>query len=117
MSTINCTDLSGIYKNKLEEHLNSADFFNVSNYPTSNLKIKKSSLLSENKYNVVADLTVKDVTESIEFEALFNNNIATANISIDRTKFDIKYGSGSFFEDLGDKIIYDNFELTVNIVY
>ena len=117
MSTINCTDLSGPYKNKLEEHLNSDDFFNVLDYPVSKLKITKCTKVNENKYNVVADLTIKEITKSVEFETELINNVATANLNIDRTKFDIKYSSGSFFKNLGDKMIYDNFSLTVNINY
>ena len=117
MSSINCTDLSGPYKNKLEEHLNSDDFFNVSDFRTSTLKITKCSKIKESYYKIVADLTIKDITESIEFQAELSNNVATAVLDIDRTKFDIKYGSGSFFENLGDKMIDDNFNLTVNINY
>ncbi len=117
MSTINCTDLSGPYKNKLEEHLNSNDFFNVSEYPISKLKITKCTKVNESMYNVVADLTIKNVTESIEFETELLNNIATVDLNIDRTKFDIKYSSGSFFKNLGDKMIYDNFNLRVSINY
>ena len=117
MLTINCTDLSGPYKNKLEEHLNSDDFFNVLDYPVSKLKITKCSKVNENKYNVVADLTIKGITKSVEFETELINNVATANLNIDRTKFDIKYSSESFFKNLGDKMIYDNFSLTVNINY
>ena len=117
MSTINCTDLSGPYKNKLEEHLNSNDFFNVSEYPVSRLKITKCTKVNESTYNVVADLTIKNVTESIEFETELLNNVATADLNIDRTKFDIKYSSGSFFKNLGDKMIYDNFNLRVSINY
>ena len=105
------------YKNKLEEHLNSDDFFNVLDYPVSKLKITKCSKVNENKYNVVADLTIKEITKSVEFETELINNVATANLNIDRTEFDIKYSSESFFKNLGDKMIYDNFSLTVNINY
>tara|TARA_B100000900_G_C20314210_1_gene607425 strand:- start:33 stop:647 length:615 start_codon:yes stop_codon:yes gene_type:complete len=117
MSTINCTDLSGPYKKKLEDHLNSNDFFNVSDYPLSTLKITECNKINNNKYNVVANLTIKDVTESIEFETELINNKAIAEIIIDRTKFDIKYSSGSFFKNLGDKMIYDDFSISVNINY
>ena len=117
MSTINCTDLSGPYKNKLEEHLNSDDFFNVLDYPVSKLKITKCFKVNENKYNVVADLTIKEITKSVEFETELINNVATANLNIDRTKFNIKYSSESFFKNLGDKMIYDDFSITVNINY
>ena len=67
-------------------------------------------------YEVVADLTIKNVTESVQFETELLNNVATADLIIDRTKFDIKYSSGSF-KNLGDKMIYDNFSISVNINY
>ena len=117
MSTIECTDLSGPYKNKLEEHLNSSDFFNVTEYPISKLKITDCKKLNKNLYEVVADLTIKNVTESVQFETELLNNVASADLIIDRTKFDIKYSSGSFFKNLGDKMIYDNFSISVNINY
>ncbi|MBJ11095.1 MAG: lipid-binding protein [Flavobacteriales bacterium] len=117
MSSIDCTDLSGPYKNKLEEHLNSSDFFNVTEYPISKLKITDCKKLSKNLYEVVADLTIKNITESVQFETELLNNVASADLIIDRTKFDIKYSSGSFFKNLGDKMIYDNFSISVNINY
>ena len=117
MSTIECTDLSGPYKNKLEEHLNSSDFFNITEYPISSLKITDCQKVSENLFKVVADLTIKNVTESVQFETELLKNVATADLIIDRTKFDIKYSSGSFFKNLGDKMIYDNFSISVSINY
>ena len=117
MSTIECTDLSGPYKNKLEEHLNSGDFFNTTEYPISSLKITDCQKVSENLFKVVADLTIKNVTESVQFETELLKNVATADLIIDRTKFDIKYSSGSFFKNLGDKMIYDNFSISVSINY
>ena len=44
-------------------------------------------------------------------------NNATATMTIDRSEFNIRYGSGSFFENLGDKTIYDEFDLEVNLTY
>lgn len=117
MTSINCTDLSGSSKIKIEEHLNSVDFFNVKDFQTSTLTIIKCTKIRKDSYSIVADLTIKDVTETVQFEAELSNNVATAILNFDRTKFDIKYGSGSFFENLGDKMIYDNINLTVNINY
>ena len=48
---------------------------------------------------------------------MVNGNTATANLSVDRTKYSIRYGSGSFFDDLGDKTIYDEFDLKVNLAF
>ena len=41
---------------------------------------------------------------------------ATAKITLDRTDFDVRYGSGSFFDNLGDKTIYDEFDRQVSLV-
>lgn len=117
MSTINCTDLSGEFKDLFEKHINSEDFFDVTNYPTSKLIIKNSTKTNSDTFKVEGDLTIKNITNPIEFEATLSENIATSEIVIDRTTFDIKYGSGSFFEDLGDKMINDEFKLSVQVNY
>ena len=121
MTSIVVSDLDGEYKGKLEGHLKSDDFFGVSNFPEAVLTIKKAKESSKaGTYAITADLTIKGITNPIEFNAtLIENNgglVANSNIIIDRTKYDIKYGSGSFFDDLGDKTIYDEFTLTVNLV-
>lgn len=120
MATITCEDLSGEYKGKLEGHLKSDDFFGVEKYPTSTFAIKKAVPQGPGKYKIIGDITIKGKTEEIQFPAELKEEdgkvTGTANITIDRSKFDVKYGSGSFFDDLGDKTIYDNFNLKVNIV-
>ena len=72
-----------------------------------------------NKYQVSGDLTIKGITKSIEFPAEVvvagDQVISTATLTIDRSKYNVKYGSGSFFDDLGDKTIYDNFDLKIKI--
>jgi len=73
-----------------------------------------------NQYEVTANLTIKGITKEVVFPASLsvegNNVQGKASIKIDRTKYDIKYGSGSFFEGLGDKMIYDEFTLDVNLI-
>ena len=70
-------------------------------------------------YIIVADLTIKGITHDIEFEADVDidglNYQATANIVIDRTKWDIRYNSGKFFKDLGDKLILDKIKFDVSL--
>ncbi|MDD5151626.1 MAG: YceI family protein, partial [Flavobacterium sp.] len=56
-------------------------------------------------------------TNPVTFDITVNGNTATTTLTIDRTKYDIKYGSKSFFESIGDKAIYDNFDLTVSLVF
>ena len=115
MTTIACTDLTGEYKGKLEGHLKSDDFFSVSNFPTSKLVITKASKSSKESYKVSAKLTVKGITKNIDFVAQIKGNKLSATILVDRTQFNVKYGSGSFFQNLGDNMIYDEFEIKVNL--
>lgn len=115
MTTIACTDLTGEYKAKLEGHLKSDDFFSVSNFPTSKLVITKASKSSKDSYKVSAKLTVKGITKNIDFVAQIKGNKLSATILVDRTRFNVKYGSGSFFQNLGDNMIYDLFEIKVNL--
>jgi polyisoprenoid-binding protein YceI len=117
MSSITVTDLKGEYKQKLEGHLKSDDFFGVKNYPTAKLVITNITKKVGNTYGVVADLTIKDQTHTITFDLTYNENSASTKLSIDRSKYNVRYGSGSFFDDLGDKTIYDNFELDVNLQF
>ena len=117
MTTIVCLDLQGQNKAKLESHLNSEDFFSVVNFSESNFKITSSKVVAPNKYIVTGDLTIKGKTLQNSFEIEFEGNTANCTIVIDRSKFDIKYGSGSFFDNLGDKTIHDNFELKVALVF
>ncbi|MFT4833803.1 MAG: polyisoprenoid-binding protein YceI [Marinoscillum sp.] len=120
MTGITVLDLSGGSKAKLQGHLNSDDFFGVTTYPTALFKITKAVPQGPGKYKVVGDITIKGKTEEIQFPASLEEKngtvTGTATLIIDRTKFDIRYGSGSFFDDLGDKTIYDEFDLTVKIV-
>ena len=115
MSTIVCTDLSGDYKNNLEGHLKSDDFFGVEKFPTASLNIKKVAKIKSDKYKISAKLTIKGMSKTIEFTAVEKNNSLNATIKIDRTDFNINYGSGSFFDNLGDKMIYDKFEIKVSL--
>jgi len=117
MSSLTCTDLSGEYKGKLEGHLKSGDFFDVVEFPTTNLNFTKVMSSGKNSYNITADLTIKGITQSILFDVSVYGKKATANIKIDRTKFNVKYGSGSFFEGLQDNLIYDEFDLVIDLEF
>jgi polyisoprenoid-binding protein YceI len=118
MTSIAATDLKADQgKEKLEGHLKSADFFGTDKYPTSTLVFKKIADKGNGVYTVTADLTIKDKTNPVTFDVTVKGNTATAKLTIDRTKFDIKYGSGSFFDNLGDKAIADNFDVTVALQF
>jgi len=116
MTSINTTDLEGEYKGKLDGHLKSADFFGVEKYPTATLEFINVSG-KDGSYKIKANLTIKETTKTVEFSMTIKDNIATANLEVDRTEYDIKYGSSSFFDDLKDKAIYDNFDLNVTLEF
>ncbi len=117
MNSLITTDLSGEYQQKLDGHLKGEDFFGTEKFPTSTLVFKKVTPKSENIYTIVADLTIKGITNSINFDLTTSKNTATTTFNIDRTKYNIKYKSKNFFENLGDKAIIDEFELKVNLKF
>lgn len=116
MTSIVVTDLeAGKGKEKLEGHLKSADFFGVESNPTSKLVFTSVKPMNDNSYTVTGDLTIKGITKPVTLVVSMFENKASATLKIDRTKYDIKYGSGSFFDNLGDKAIYDDFDLVVDL--
>ncbi|WAC03393.1 YceI family protein [Lacinutrix neustonica] len=116
MTSINTTDLEGESKGKLDGHLKSADFFGTDAHPTADLKIT-NVVSNGNTYTVTGDLTIKNITNPVTFTMDVKDNTATATVKIDRTKFDIKYGSASFFDGLKDKAISNEFDINVNLVF
>jgi|TARA_B100001059_G_C17745895_1_gene534283 polyisoprenoid-binding protein YceI len=117
MTSIACTDLSGKGKASIEKHLMSDDFFSVDAFPSASLKIldvKKNGL---DDYLVTANITIKDITQAITFKTTVKDDEAKATLIIDRTEFGIIYKSGNFFEELADKAIYDEFEMTINLKF
>lgn len=119
MSSLVSTDLAGDPENKgkLEGHLNSEDFFNTKKHATSKLVFTKVKATGKNSYEVTGNLTIKDITKPVIFDVSVYGSKATATVKIDRTSYDIKYGSGNFFENLGDKTIYDEFDLIVDLEF
>ena len=117
MTSLTATDLSGEYQGKLNGHLKSEDFFGTEKNPTAALVFKKIKAKGNNVYAVTANLTIKGKTNPVNFDLTVNGNTATTKFNVDRTKYDIKYGSGSFFDNLGDKAISNEFELEVNLQF
>lgn len=120
MNTIEVKDIEDAETNgKLKGHLMSDDFFGVSNHPTATLKINKVEKVKGNEYTIFGDLTIKGKTEAVEIPATVivkgDKLVTVGEVDIDRTKFDIRYGSGQFFDDLGDKMIYDDFTIKFKI--
>ena len=117
MTTIGATDLQGEYKDKLDGHLKSADFFGVETHTTSKLVFTSVEASGKNSYKVTGDLTIKGITKSITFDVSVYGSKATATLKVDRAEYDVRYGSGSFFDNLGDKTIYDEFDLVVDLEF
>lgn len=120
MGTITCDDIdSKEYNKKFVDHLNNDDFFAVNKHKTAKLVIKSSRLGKGGHFDVEGDLTIKGVTKPIMFRANINHVKkgvkADAEIKFNRTHFGIKYGSGSFFKGLGDKMIHDDVVLKVKL--
>lgn len=127
MSTINVQDIEDKGMNqKLVKHLKSEDFFSVDKFPIAKFLIThvtqiKSAKPGESNFAITGKMTIKGITHTVVFPAFVKaeGNVirATAKFEIDRTKFDVRYKSGSFFEGLGDNLIYDNFTLELNLVF
>jgi polyisoprenoid-binding protein YceI len=116
LKTIKALDITDPgYNQKFIGHITSGDFFEIEKFPTASFVITK---VAGNQ--VTGNLTVKGITKSITFPAEIavkgGKVTAKANITIDRTDFNIKYGSKKFFDSIGDKAIYDDFALTVSLV-
>ena len=117
MTTLTVTDLEGGMKGKLEGHLKSDDFFSVEKNTTSKLIFTVDSVKGKNAYAATGKLNIKGITKPVSFEISIYGSKATASLKIDRTDYDIKYKSGSFIENLGDKAIYDDFDLVVDLEF
>jgi polyisoprenoid-binding protein YceI len=117
MTSLTATDIKGEYQGKLNGHLKADDFFGTDKFPTATLVFKKIGAKATNVYTVTADLTIKGITKPVTFDITVNGNTATTAFNVDRTKYDIKYNSKSFFESIGDKAIYDEFELKVALKF
>lgn len=120
MTTINDTDLEGAMKEKLEGHLMSDDFFGVDNFPEASLVVKESVKIDDSNLRVVADLTIKGRTHPVTFKSSVKNDngnlLFEGIIDVDRSLYDVRYGSGKFFENLGDKAINDIFTLKFKLL-
>ncbi|MFM1931119.1 MAG: hypothetical protein RL226_422 [Bacteroidota bacterium] len=125
MTTIVCTDegMDAETKGKLVGHLQSPDFFNVGEHKTAQFVLSSfKPMKGENgaNYMVTGKLTIKGISQEISFPAKVTISagkvVAEAAFEIDRTKWDIRYGSGSFFDGLGDKVIYDDMKISFKLV-
>jgi polyisoprenoid-binding protein YceI len=114
MTTISNTDITDKeYNTKFVGHLNSDDFFGTAKFKTAKIEIVSAKKEKGSMYKINGKLTIKGTTAPVTFEADVTKEKSSAVVVFDRTAFGIKYGSGKFFENLGDKMIKDEVQLTV----
>jgi polyisoprenoid-binding protein YceI len=121
MASITCVDITDAKSNKrLVDHLKSEDFFSVTRFPKSVFVITKVEFKSAVEYLVTGNLTIKGKTNPITFTVKLNTmndqTVAEATLVFDRSKYDAKFGSQSFFENLGDKLVYDDVDMNIKLV-
>ena len=117
MTSLNVEDLTGRGKTSLEGHLKSDDFFSVNKFNFAYLKILKSNDPVNGVQTINGDLTIKGISHPVTFTMELNGKKAKSNLIFDRTKYDVKFRSGNFFQNLGDKLIYDDIKLEVNLEF
>ncbi len=126
MTSINVLDIEDEkWNKKLEKHLKAEDFFGVNYYPKAIFEFNEATPLKGAKadqpnYHFKGELTLKGITHALEFDARVDlkksGASASGQIIVDRTKYNIRYKSNSFFDGLGDKAIYDDFNITFHVV-
>jgi polyisoprenoid-binding protein YceI len=116
MSSLSVEDLSGGGKTKLEGHLRSDDFFSVDKNPEAKLKITQKAKVESGVQKLYGELSIKGIQHPIDLTMTFrDNNSAIAQLTFDRSKYNVRFRSGSFFENLGDKLILDDIRLEVSL--
>lgn len=121
MTTIVITDINDPKTNgEFLAHLQHDDFFSVDKFKTAKLFITDSVKKGSNAFLLKGNLTIKEITNPVSFTAtveVFTDFLhSMGEIVIDRTLYNIRYGSGKFLQNLGDNLIYDDFVLQFKII-
>lgn len=105
----------------LENHLKSGDFFQVDTYPTATFSLLRMDSGNDGSFFCVGELTIKNITNEVSFPATFTEDEGVftlhANLTIDRTKWNITFGSASFFDNLAENAISNDVALSLNLVF
>ena len=121
MTTIKNSDVeSPTWNKKLVDHLKSDDFFGSDKHPRSRITLQTIKHVKDSVFFVTGSLTIKGITKPVSFKATLKENkankqIVQATFTFDRTSYGIKYNSGKFFDNLGDKMIRDQVEVNVSL--
>jgi len=110
----------------LVNHLKSDDFFDVKKFPTARFDSTVFKPIAGAKagvpnYEVTGKLTMKGITNDVSFSTVVSLRddlalTAEAHFDIDRTLWNVNYGSGKFFEKLGRHLVYDTISLQLKLV-
>ena len=116
MNSLTVEDLSGGSKARLEGHLKSKDFFSVENNPQATLEITQKAKVEGEIQTIYGELIIKGIKHPIDCTITFvDNKTAKARMTFDRSKYNVRFRSGSFFENLGDKLILDDIKMEVSL--
>ncbi len=116
MTSLSVEDLSGGAKARLEGHLRSDDFFSVDKYPEATLNITQKAKVEGDVQKLYGELTIKGIKHPVDFTIILGDKkTAIANLTFDRSKYNVRFRSGSFFENLGDKLILDDIRMEVSL--
>ncbi|MEO6283150.1 MAG: YceI family protein [Dyadobacter sp.] len=100
-------------------HLFSEDFFSTERFTEATFVMTSTDQQNADNYLITGDLTIKGITHPVSFPAKvhFSEGSVTASgkILVDRTRYEMKFRSGNFFTNLGDTLIYNEFELDVTL--
>ena len=117
MTSLRCEDLSSPYRERLEGHLRSDDFFSIEAHPEAVLELTTTTAKEDGSYNAQGKLTIKDITHPVVFVMTPAEDHWIAKLVFDRSKYEVRFRSGSFFENLGDKLIYDDITIETELVF
>lgn len=118
MTTLKVEDLTGEWADKLAGHLSSDDFFSIDKFEKAFLLLNDVSKMRDGSFHAKADLTIKGITHPAEVHFTPNGKEGfTASMTFNRALYDVKFRSGSFFENLGDKLILDDIKLEATLAF
>jgi len=121
MTSLTITDINDRKTHQeFKDHLWNDDFFSIDEFSTSHLKVVQGTLTNKNEYELSGLLTIKNITQPVTFtgkiEILTDFLYSTGELVVDRTLYNIRYGSGKFIDNLGDKLIHDEFVLQFKLI-
>jgi len=119
MNGIQATSQKGQAARELGQHLRSADFFDVSTYPTAAYTITSSKTDGRGNLSVQGKLNIKGQTKEVEAMMTFASAdpvVVSVSLAFNRADFDVRFGSGSFFDNLGDDLISDEVNMRMALV-